>query len=144
MFLLAAVSLLFAQTPPPGNPACALLTTAQITSLIGAATPVPVAASATASACMFNAGDKTLTVTISHHASLDKANLQFGINKGVVKGEPIPGWAMPSYAGSRPSAALVGYLKGQIFYDVKMADPALSTEAVGIKLLAVLKDVAAR
>ena len=144
MLLLAAVSLVSAQTPSTANPACALLTSAQITSLIGAAKTVPVSATPMGSACMLTAGDKILTLLIVNTSSPDGATRQFESHKKIVSGAPIPGWTLPAYAGSQKSAAVVGFLNGQTLTEVKMSDPAQSAEAVGVKLRTVMKEVAGR
>ena len=142
MLVLAAASLVSAQTPSTANPACSLLTSPQVTSLIGAAKTVPVSVSPMGSACMFTAGDKILTLLIVNTSSPDGATRQFESKKKVASGQPIPGWTLPAYAGSRAAATVVGFLNGQTFTEVIMADPAQSAEAAGVKLRAVMKAVA--
>jgi len=144
MFLLAVMSLLFAQTPSPANPACSLLTTAQITSLIGAARTVPVSAAPMGSSCMLTAGDKILTVLIVNNNTPDGATRQFESKKLMMSGQSMPGWTLPSYAGNLKSAAIVGFLNGLVLTELKMADPAQAAEAMLVKLQAVAKDVAGR
>ncbi len=145
MFLLAAVSLLFAQTPPAANPACSLLTTAQITSLIGAAKTIPVTATPTGSTCMLKAGDdKMLTVMIANTSSTDGATRAFATRKSMIAGQVMPGWTLPAYEGTRPSISVVGFLKGQTFTEVKLQDRTQGQEATAVKLRAVMKDVAGR
>jgi len=145
MFLLAAVSLLFAQTPPAGNPACSLLTTAQVTSLIGTAKTLPVTATPTGSTCILKAGDdKMLTVLIANTNSPDAATRVFASKKLMMKGQPMPGWTLPAYEATRPSVSAVGFLKGQTFTEVKLQDRTQDKEAAAVKLRAVMKDVAGR
>ena len=105
MLVLAAASLVSAQTPSTANPARSLLTSPQVTSLIGAAKTVPVSVSPMGSACMFTAGDKILTLLIVNTSSPDGATRQFESKKKVASGQPIPGWTLPAYAGAAPPPA---------------------------------------
>ena len=49
----------------------------------------------------------------------------------------------PAYAGFMRPAAVVGVLVKQTLTEIKVIDPAQTPEAVGVKLQAVMKDVAA-
>lgn len=147
MFLLmlgVAVSLAVVQAPPP-NPACSLLTSSQVTSLIGAAKATPMSSTPMGSSCMLQAGDKILTVLIVNASSPEGATRQFDSKKKIVSGEAVPGWTLPAYAGSqRPAAAVVGFLKGQTFIEVKVVDSAQALEALRVKLTDVMKEIAGR
>jgi hypothetical protein len=56
-----ALSLMLAQAPPV-NVACGVLTSAQVTSLIGAAKTLPAGSAPNGSSCMFQNEDKIITV----------------------------------------------------------------------------------
>ena len=88
--LLLVAALAFAQTPP-ANPACALLTEAQVTSLIGAAKAMPVSANELGASCMLIAGgnsDRIITVLIVNNKTPDGATRQFESAKAVAAGKP--------------------------------------------------------
>jgi hypothetical protein len=139
-----ALSLAAAQTPP-ANPACALLTTSQVTSLVGEAKAMPVTSAPTGWSCMWQAGNKVVTVLIVNAPSPEGATRAFESKKRMVSGESVPGWTLPSYAGvQRPKAVAVGFLKGQTLTEVKVLDALQTAEELGAKLTAVMKEVAAR
>jgi hypothetical protein len=144
ILLLAAASLASPQAPATANPACALLTASQITSLIGAAKTVPVSSAPLGSACMLMAGNNVLVVRIVNTSSSDEATRVFESSKRIASGDPIPGWTLPAYAGRRKSDVVMGFLNGQTFTEVALSDASQSAEAAGAKLRAVMKDVAGR
>jgi len=144
LMLGVALSLAAAQTPQD-NPACALLTMPQVTSLIGAAKAIPVTSAPTGSTCMWQAGDKVVTVLISTAPSPEGATRAFESKKKMVSGEAVPGWSLPAYAGvQRPKAVAVGFLKGRTLTEVKVLDARQTAEELGPRLKAVMKDIAAR
>ena len=143
LMLGVALSLAAAQTPQD-NPACALLTMPQVTSLIGAAKAIPVTSAPTGSTCMWQAGDKVVTVLISTAPSPEGATRAFEAKKKMVSGEAVPGWSQPAYAGVQRTAVAVGFLKGRTLIEVKVRDARQSPEELGPKLKAVMKDIAAR
>jgi hypothetical protein len=129
---------------PSGNPACSVLSAAQVTSLIGAAKTIPISSAPTGSACMWQAGDKVVTILVASPGSAEAATGLFGAKKRIVSGVDIAGWGMPAYAGALQATAAVGILKAQTFIEVKLADPPQTAAAASIKLKAVMKDVASR
>jgi hypothetical protein len=144
LMLGVAMSLAAAQTPPD-NRACALLTTSQVTSLIGAAKALPVTSAPTGWTCMWQAGNKVVTVLIATAPSPEGAARVFESKKRMVSGEAVPGWTLPAYAGvQRPTAVAVGFLKGQTLTEVKVLDALQKAEELSAKLKAVMKEVAAR
>jgi len=143
LMLGVALSLAAAQTPQD-NPACALLTMPQVTSLIGAAKAIPVTSAPTGSTCMWQAGDKVVTVLISTAPSPEGATRVFESKKRMVSGEAVPGWSLPAYAGVQRAAVAVGFLKGRTLTEVKVLDARQTAEELGPKLKAVMKAIAAR
>jgi hypothetical protein len=146
LILSIAVSLTLAQTPPPTtNTACAALTPAQVSSLIGAAYTLPVSASPNGSSCMFQNNDKMITVLMATVDTVDGAQGLFNAKKRIVAGTDVAGWGAPAYAGfMKPDVAVVGILLKQTLTEVKVIDATQKPEALGAKLQAVMKDVAAR
>lgn len=143
MMIPIAVSLL-AQTPQV-NPACTLLTTAQVTSLIGAATATPVTTAVEGSTCLFRAGNKTITVLVVPAPTAEGATRAYDAKKKMATGETITGWPVPAYSGLlRPNVVIVGFLKSQTITEVKVRDAGQTTEALGAKLQAVMKEIAGR
>jgi len=142
-FIVAiAVSMTLIQAPPT-NGACSVLTPAQVSSLIGAARTIPVTASPTGSSCMHQNNDKMITVLMATPSTAEAAQGLFNAKKRIVSGTDVPGWAAPAYAGIMRPAAVVGVLVKQTLTEIKVIDPAQTPEAVGVKLQAVMKDVAA-
>jgi hypothetical protein len=138
-----AVSMTLLQ-PPPANAACAALTPAQVSSLIGAARTMPVTASPMSATCMFQNNDKAITVLIATASSPEGAQRVFDAKKRIVSGADVPGWSTPAYAGFLRPAAVVGVLRKQTLTEVKVVDPAQTPEAIAVKLQAVMKEVAVR
>jgi len=143
-FIVAiAVSMTLIQAPPT-NGACSVLTPAQVSSLIGAARTIPVTASPTGSSCMHQNNDKMITVLMATPSTAEAAQGLFNAKKRIVSGTDVPGWAAPAYAGIMKPAAVVGVLMKQTLTEVKVIDSTQTPEALGVKLQAVMKDVAAR
>ena len=145
--LLPIVAAMTLTQPPPANAAnaaCAALTPAQVTSLIGAARPMPVTASPASATCMFQNNDKVITVVMATASSPEGAQRVFDAKKRIVTGADVPGWSTPRYAGFMRPAAVVGVLRKQTLTEVKVVDPAQTPEAIGVKLQAVMKEVAVR
>lgn len=127
------------------NPACTALTPAQVTSLIGAAKTIPISVAPGGSTCMFQAGDKVVTVLIVDAVDADAARRQFDSKKRIASGEDIVGWPVPAYAGHQPpSAVIVGFLKATTFTEVKLLDSTKYPEGLETRLKAVVKEIAAR
>lgn len=138
------VSLLLMQAPPQ-NAACAVLTPAQVSSLIGSAQTIPMGAAPNGATCMFQNHDKVITVLMATGSSAEGAQGLFNSKKRIVAGADMQGWGAPAYAGvMRPDASVVGVLMKQTLVEVKVIDPTQAPGAVAPKLQAVMKDVAAR
>ena len=132
------------QTAAP-NPACTMLTTAQVTSLIGTSRTIPISSEPLGSACMLQSGDKIITVLIAHAENAETAKWQFDTKKKIASGVDIAGWPMPAYSGHQPPAAvIVGFLKGTTFTEVKLVDSTKYPEGLETRLKAVVKEVANR
>ena len=143
-FMAAALSFALAQTPAPPNPACTLLTTAQVSSLIGAAKAAPISSVPAGSTCLLQERDKLMTVLIVNAASPEIAKSQWDSKKRIMSGQDVAGWGVPAYLAVQGPAAVVGLVKGTMFIEVKATDPAQKPDALGVRLQAVMKDVAAR
>jgi hypothetical protein len=143
-FVLQIVLGVLLPQAPPANVSCQVLTPAQVSSLIGTARTIPVTASPTGSTCMFQNNDKVITVLIATVTTADAAQGLFNSKKRIVSGADIQGWAVPAYAGLMKPAAIVGVLKKQTLTEVKVIDPTQSPEAIGTKLQAVMKELAAK
>jgi hypothetical protein len=143
---LLALAVTLIQAPPmPANAACAALTPAQVSSLIGAAArTMPVTASPTGSTCMFQNNDKVITVLMASNSTAEAAQRLFDAKKRIASGADVPGWGVPAYAGVAPQAATVGILVKQTFTEVKAVDKTQKPEALAATLQAVMKEVAGR
>ena len=129
---------------PPVNQACSLLTAAQVSSLIGAARTMPVTAAPNGSSCMFQNKDSIITVLVATASSAEGAQGLFSSKKRIASGTDVSGWGAPAYAGSAKTAAVVGVLMKQTLAEVKVLDSTQTAEALGMKLQAVMKEVAGR
>lgn len=143
VMLNLALSMFLTQTPP-ANTACATLTTAQVTTLIGAAKTLPMTNAANGSTCMFQNGDAMVTVLVATVGSPDGAKGLFNSKKAVAAGTEISGWAVPAYSGSGKDYAACGVLKQQTLTEVKIIDKSQKPDAMVQKLQGMMKDVAAR
>jgi hypothetical protein len=130
--------------PPPPNVACSVLTPAQVMSLIGTAKTLPVTSAPNGSTCMFQNGDKMITVLVATASSAGGAQGLFDAKKRVVAGSDIAGWGAPAYAGAMKNAAACGVLRRQTLTEVKVIDATQKVDAIGEKLQAVMKEFAAR
>jgi hypothetical protein len=124
------------------NPACATLSPAQVSSLIGAAKTIPLSAAPGGSTCMFQAGDKIITVLIVNAADAETARHQFDSKKRIASGADISGWPLPAYSGHQPPAAVIaGFLKGTTLTEVKLVDSTKYPEGLETRLKAVVKEI---
>jgi len=139
--LAAAVTLM--QTPPV-NQACAALTPAQVSSLIGTARTLPVTASASGSTCMFQNNDKMVTVLMATPSTADAAQGLFDAKKRVAAGTDVPGWGVPAYGSAMRDVAIVGVLMKQTLTEVKVIDKSQKLEDMAANLQAVMKQLAAK
>ena len=147
MFMMIALTVsLSTRAQTPGvNRSCTLLTTAQVTSLIGAAKTMPVTNDPGGSTCIFQAGNKTVTVLVVPAPSPEGATRAYEAKKKMAAGEALTGWPVPAYSGLlRPNVVAVGFLKSQTIVEVKVRDAEQTTEALRVKLQAVTKEVAGR
>jgi len=144
LHILIIAASIVGQAPPP-NPACALLTPAQLTALVGGARAIPVSTNAMGSTCMLQSGDKVITVLIVNASSADGATRQFESKQRIVSGQTLTGWTVPAYLGTqKPAAVALGILKGQTLTEVKVLDETQTIEALSAKLKTVMTEVAAR
>ena len=139
----AVLSLGLAQAPA-ANPACSLLTSAQVSSLIGDARIQPISSAPNGSYCMLQAGDKIITVTMVVGSSPEDATRAFDSKKRMLPGGADPGWGVPAYVGTQKKATAVVIKKGQTITEVKLLDGTQPPEVGAAKLTAVMKEVAGR
>ena len=99
-----ALSLMLAQAPPV-NVACAVLTSAQVTSLIGAAKTLPTGNAPNGSSCMFQNEDKIITVLVATNTAADAAQRLFDAKKRIAAGTDIAGWGVPAYGAAVKNVA---------------------------------------
>ena len=141
--LSLALSLMLAQAPPV-NVACAVLTSAQVTSLIGAAKTVPMGNAPNGSNCMFQNEDKIITVLVATNTAADAAQRLFDAKKRIAAGTDIAGWGVPAYGAAVKKVAISGVLKQLTFVEVKVSDSTQKPEAMAQALQAAMKEFAAR
>jgi len=143
LMLTLALSTLLTQTPS-ANTACAALTPAQVTSLIGAARTMPLTSAANGSTCMFQNGDRVLTVLTATVSSADAAKGLFNSKKAVAAGTDIAGWGVPAYYGTGKDYAACGIMKQQTLTELKIIDKTQTSAVMVQKLQTVMKEFAAR
>ena len=138
-----ALSLMLAQAPP-ANVACAVLTSAQVTSLIGAAKTMPAGNAPNGSSCMFQNEDKIITVLVATNTTADAAQRLFDAKKRIASGTDLAGWGVPAYGASVKKVATSGVLKQLTFVEVKVSDATQKPEAMAQALHTAMKEFAAR
>ena len=139
-----ALSLMLAQAPPV-NVACAVLTSAQVTSLIGAAKTLPMTSAPNGSTCMFQNEDKIITVLVATNTADDAAQRLFDAKKRIAAGTDIAGWGVPAYgAVAKKNVAISGVLKQKTFVEVRVSDSTQKPETTAQVLQAAMKEFAAR
>ena len=141
--LSLALSLMLAQAPPV-NVACAVLTPAHVTSLIGAAKTLPMGNAPNGSNCMFQNENKIITVLVATNTAADAAQRLFDAKKRIASGTDIAGWGVPAYGAAVKNVAISGVLKQLTFVEVKVNDSTQKSEAVAQVLQAAMKEFAAR
>lgn len=138
-----ALSTMLTQTPP-ANFACSVLTTAQVTSLIGAAKTLPMLNAPNGATCMFQNNDKIITVLTSTNGSAEAAQRLYEGKKRIAAGADVAGWAVPAYSAVMKGVAVSGVLKQQTFVEIKVSDKTQKPDAMVQKLQAAMKDFAGR
>jgi hypothetical protein len=108
----------------PDNPACSLLSPAEIKTLVGAAAkPLPVGASGNSGTCMYQSGGVVATILVAKQANAESAVALFTSKKKVAAAEDVTGWATKAYAGAMGDSPIVGLTKGTTFVELKLIDP---------------------
>ena len=141
--LSLALSLMLTQTPPV-NVACGVLTSVQVTSLIGSAKTMPMGNAPNGSNCMFQNEDKVITVLVATNTTADAAQRLFDAKKRIAAGTDIAGWGVPAYGAAVKKVATSGVLKQLTFVEVKVSDSTQKLEAMAQVLQAAMKGFAAR
>ena len=138
-----ALSLMPAQAAP-ANVACGVLTSAQVTSLIGTAKTLPMGNAPNGSNCMFQNDDKIITVLVATNTAEDAAQRLFDAKKRIAAGTDLAGWGVPAYGAVMKNVAIAGVLKQRTFVEVKVSDSTQKPEAMAQALQAAMKEFAAR
>lgn len=141
--LSLALSLMLAQGPPV-NMACAVLTSAQVTSLIGAAKTLPVSNAPSGSSCMFQNEDKIITVLVATNTNAGASQRLFDAKKRIAAGADIAGWGVPAYGAAVKNVAISGVLKQLTFVEVKVSDSTQKPVQMAQVLQAAMKEFATR
>jgi len=146
--MIAMLSLLVLMVPPQtpsANPACAVLTPADATSLIGAGgKTMSVTTASSGATCLIQNGDKVISILHATLSTVDAATGLWNAKKAIMKGEDLAGWPTKAYAGSLKDASVVGLTKGKTFVEVRVTDPSPKKSDLGSKLQSVMKTVSAQ
>lgn len=127
------------------NPACAILTPQDVSTLVGAgATMLPMSANPNGASCMYQNGDRMITVLYVKQTSPDNASSLWSSKKRIAGGEDVDGWAGKAYAGALGTVPIVGVTKGVTFAEVKVIDAKQKLADLAPRLRAVMKGAASR
>ncbi len=121
-----AFSLMLAQ-PPPVNIACAVLTPAHVTSLIGAAKVLPMGAAPNGSNCMFQNQNKIITVLVATNTAGDAAQRLFDAKKRIAAGTDIAGGGVPASGAAVKNVAIFNQ---RTFVEVRVSDSRQKSETM--------------
>jgi hypothetical protein len=136
---------------PQGSPAttaaaptpCTMLTAQEVASIIGPAKAMPVMNSRTGGSCMYQNGDKTITVLLVILDSPETAHQQWEAKKRVAAGQDIAGWTTPAYSAvfetPKEHAATVGILKAKTFVEARVIDKTQKAADMTAKLTTIMK-----
>jgi hypothetical protein len=146
--LVLSSLLLAPQTAPAPATACSFLTAAEVASLIGPAKALPITSAPTGSTCMFQNGDKVITVLSVKRDSDDALTGQFEAKKRVAAAQAVAGWPVPAYSATvdtpKDHIAIVGVAKNKTFVEAKVMDITQKAADLSTRLLAVMKSAAGR
>ena len=128
-----------------GNPACDILKTTEVAALIGAgAHMISVSTNPSGAACMYQNGEKAISVMYVKQTSAKNAALLWAAKKRVVTGKDVTGWSSKAYEGAMGIAPAIGLTKGVLFTEVKVIDDKQKMSVIAPKLRTVMKGVASR
>ena len=152
MLSIIAVSLLVSPQNAPAAPAvptaCSVLQPQEVASIIGAAKPMTVTNSATGSSCMFQNGNKIITVLLVNRDSNESAKGQWDVTRMASAGKDVAGWTTPAYSAvidtPKDHVAIVGIVKNRTFVEAKVLDVSQKSADLSAKLLAVMKALSGR
>lgn len=144
--LVALVALLVVEAPhQKTNPACGVLTPQEVTALVGSgAKTLPVTASPNGGSCMYQSGDKMVTVLVAKQMSAESAASLWASKKRIAAGQDVEGWPSKAYEGSAGTVPIVGLTKGMTFIEVKVIDAKQKLSDLAPKLRTAMKAVASR
>ena len=130
------------QTP---NPACDVLKADEVASLVGSgAKTIQVSANPHGASCMYQNGDKMVTVLVAIQTSNESASDLWTTKKRVAAGQDLSGWPIKAYEGSMGKVPMIGLAKGKTFLEVKVIDDTQKLADIAPKLRAAVKTAAAR
>jgi len=141
-------ALLNLQGAPPPAPACYLLTTEDIASIIGTTRPLIITNTGAGSTCIFQNGDRTVTVLMVTLGSAEAAKRQWDAKKRVTAGQDAAGWPTPAYVGTIDTAeehvAIVGVYSSLTFVEARASDRTQKTADLSTTLQTAMKAYSAR
>jgi hypothetical protein len=145
-FLAALLNL---QGAPPPAPACYLLTTEEISSIVGTTRPlITTNTGGTRSTCIFQNGDKTVTILMMSLGSADAAKREWNTAKRVSAGQDVAGWPTPAYVATidtpKGQAAIVGLHSSLTFVEAKAIDKTRKMADLSANLQTVMKAYSAK
>jgi hypothetical protein len=143
---IALLALLIAEPPTQQtNPACGLLTGQEISAIIGAgAKTIPVTASPNGGSCMYQNGDKMVTILVAKQQTAESAVSLWTSKKRIAAGHDVEGWPSKAYEGSAGTVPIVGLTKGMTFIEVKVIDAKQTLADLAPKVRTAMKGVATR
>ena len=144
--LAALLALLVVEPPHQGtNPACNVLTPQEVTALVGSgAKTIPVSANPNGGSCMYQNGEKMITVLVAKQTTEESAAALWTSKKRIVSGEDVKGWPSKAYEGAMGTIPIVGLSKGMTFVEVKVIDAKQKLADLAPKLRGAMKGVASR
>jgi hypothetical protein len=146
-----SLAALFAAQSPPPAPACYLLTTAEVATLVGSTAPqitTTTSSTGTSGTCLYQHAGAVVTVLMVKLATEDAAKEQFQTKKRLATGLDVAGWPAPAYTATidtpQDHAAIVGIVSSLTLVEVKAVDRTQKAADLTAKLHAAMKAFSAR
>jgi hypothetical protein len=147
LIAVSLAGLMRAQAPPPA-PACYLLTTPEVATLVGSTNPRITTNTGAASTCIYENRGAMVTVVMVKLPTADAATERWAANKRVSEGRDVAGWPAPAYSATvdtaKDHAAIVGLVSSLTVVEVKAIDPAHPPADTAAKLQTAMKALAGR
>ncbi len=137
------LSALLAQ--PAKNPACEILSAADVSSLVGSgAKTMSLTATANTGTCMYQNGEKIATVLLSSQTTAESAASLFAAKQRIVTGKDVTDFGVKAYAGMMGDAPAIGLTSGVRFVEVRVVDKTTKAPELATRLRTTMKGVASR